>query len=212
MQQTKHISEVVTDIQATNKSLPTCSTTLQLSTRAEAVKRKFLSEENFMLTVNPDTQSAFARKAEISVMGDYPTLTDINAAYGNNMAQKWLMPQLADLSLYTGAKNLTQRQMLQLANIISTEYHYLKVTELLMFFHRFKAGAYGQFYGNVDPMVVTCALRTFIQERSDIIARCEQEQREKRKADEIKRNPPISREDWELIKPIAAMYNSEITI
>lgn len=176
------------------------------------MKRKFLSEENFMLTVNPDTQSAFARKAEISVMGDYPTLTDINAAYGNTMAQKWLMPQLADLSLYTGAKNLTQRQMLQLASIIATEYHYLKVTELLVFFHRFKAGAYGQFYGNVDPMVVTCALRTFIQERSDIIARCEQEQREKRKADEIKRNPPISREDWELIKPIAAMYNSEITI
>jgi len=153
-----------------------------------------------MLTVNPDTQSAFASKPEVSVMGDYPTLTDINAAYGNNMAQKWLMPQLADLSLYTGAKNLTQRQMLQLANIIATEYHYLKVTELLMFFHRFKAGAYGQFYGNVDPMVVTCALRTFIQERNDIIARCEQEQRERERIEERKQNPPISYEEYLKLK------------
>lgn len=123
------------------------------------------------------------------------------------------MPFLYDIQEYCGTKTKwSTNQLSQLAHMIAREYFYLKVTELMLFFVRFKGAHYGRFYGVEDPMVVTCALRTFISERNDIIARCEQEQREKRKADEIKRNPPISREDWELIKPIAAMYNSEITI
>ena len=153
-----------------------------------------------MLRVTPDTQPAFARKEDVAIMGDYPTLTDICQAYGPMFAAKWLMPQIADMSLFVGAKNLTQRQQMQLAEVIATEYHYLKVTELLLFFYRFKTGRYGHFYGAVDPMVVTCALRTFVQERNDLIAQYEQEQRERENEAERVANPPITYEEYLKLK------------
>lgn len=44
----------------------------------------------------------------------------------------------------------------------------MKVTELLIFFYRFKTGRYGHFYGSVDPMVVMEALGIFLKEREDL--------------------------------------------
>ena len=64
----------------------------------------------------------------------------------------------------------------------------------MLFFQKFKAGAYGRFYGAVDALVITTALREFCEERGDMIARHEQEAN-KRKYDEYKKNA-ISREEW----------------
>ena len=71
-------------------------------------------------------------------MGDYPTLTDLKQAYGKNFAAIWLVAQIDNLTLFTGAKNITEQQHEELSKIIAAEYGYLKVTELLLFFHRFK--------------------------------------------------------------------------
>lgn len=121
-----------------------------------------------------------------AIMGDYPTLRDINEAYGKNFAVEWLTTHLADLSLMTGAKNLTEYQQEQLAIIIATEYFWLKVTELMIFFHRFKSGLYGKFYGAIDPLTITCALRYFLADRNYLIGIYEQEERERREAEERK--------------------------
>ena len=119
-----------------------------------------------MAKASPDAQKAFAQKPEKAVTGDYPTLTDLRLTYGRNAAEQWMYVQIADMTVYTGARNLNKRQQEQLADGICAEYHWLKITEVLLFFHRFKMGRYGRFYGNVDPMVVTCALRQFIAERN----------------------------------------------
>ena len=129
-------------------------------------------------------------------MGDYPTLRDINEAYGKNFAAEWLTPHLTDLSLMTGAKNITEYQHKQLAIIISTEYFWLKVTELMIFFHRFKSGLYGKFYGAIDPLTITCSLRDFLSDRNYLIGLYEQEERERREAEERKQNSPISWEEY----------------
>lgn len=133
-------------------------------------------------------------------MGDYPTLADINIAYGPSFSQQWLVPQIASLALYTGAKNLDTYQQRSLASVIATEYYYLKVTELLLFFYRFKTGRYGRFYGAVDPLIVTSALHEFIFERNEMLDKYEQEDREAREAEERKRNPPLTYEQWLEIK------------
>ena len=212
MKQPKHINEIIS---LTNRSSTTPSEVSLPLVRKNvlAVTSKFRSEEDFMLRVTPDTQPAFARKEDVAIMGDYPTLTDICQAYGPMFAAKWLMPQIADMSLFVGAKNLTQRQQMQLAEVIATEYYYLKVTELLLFFYRFKAGHYGRFYGSVDPMVVTCALRTFVQERNDLITYYENRKCEEEKQKEAERNrDTMNLEEWLEIKTIIAMYNPEFTI
>ena len=147
--------------------------------KTSIILSKFGDRDQFLRVVNPKTQASFAMKKEKAIMGDYPTLTDICNAYGKTFSFQWLCPQIADLSKFTGAKNLDKEQIEGLATIIAAEYHYLKVTELLMFFYFFKTGRYGRFYGSVDPMVVTCALRDFIKERNLFIDQYEREQNTK---------------------------------
>jgi len=118
--------------------------------------------------VSPQAQPAFARRPEVAVRGEYPTLQEISECYGRDFDVEWLTVQICDISTFTGAKNMDENQQEVLARTIAAEYPGLKVTELLLFFHRFKTGRYGRFYGNVDPMVVTTALHDFVSERNDL--------------------------------------------
>ncbi len=140
-----------------------------LEKRGELVVQRFGNEASFLVKVNPDAQIAFAAKPKAAILGDYPTLRDIDSGYGKDFSVEWLLPQIADLALFTGAKNLTAQQQLGLARVISTEYKYLKITEMLLFFYKFKTGKYGRFYGTVDPMVITSALQQFIKDRNTMI-------------------------------------------
>lgn len=159
--------------------------------------KRFGDAESFLKKVSPSTQTGFAAHPDNAIMGDYPTLTDLKQAYGKNFAAIWLVPQIDNLTLFTGAKNITEQQHEELSKIIAAEYGYLKVTELLLFFHRFKAGRYGRFYGSVDPMVITCALREFMRERNDMIAQYEQERRER---ESESKEPTMTHEEYLKLK------------
>ena len=161
--------------------------------------KRFGDSESFLKKVSPSTQTGFAAHPDNAIMGDYPTLTDLKQAYGKNFAAIWLVAQIDNLTLFTGAKNITEQQHEELAKIIAAEYSYLKVTELLLFFHRFKAGHYGRFYGTVDPMVITCALKDFIKERNTFIDQFEREANDlKRELD--KKVPTMSHEEYLKLK------------
>ena len=99
----------------------------------------------------------------------------------------WLVAQLYNLSEYCGCKGkLEGKPLEECAHIISMEFHYLKVSELMLFFYRFKTGRYGRFYGSVDPLIITESLRMFCDERSSAYTRHEQEQRKQREAEQRK--------------------------
>ena len=53
----------------------------------------------------------------------------------------------------------------ELSRLMLAEYPYLKVSELLLFFHRLKCGRYGRFYGMVDALFIASALVQFMEER-----------------------------------------------
>lgn len=143
-----------------------------LRQRSRDIIAAYGQREQFLASFNPDVQRAVASDAALCYFGDIPTLSQINEAYGRHTASMWLVPQLYDLSEYCGCRDKLQGNPLeQCADIIASEYHYLKVTELMLFFHRFKAGRYGRFYGAVDPLVITTALREFIRERADAYVR-----------------------------------------
>lgn len=121
----------------------------------------------FMQLFNPDLQMKICRDSQLCFFGDAPVLSEINMAYGEMTATMWLVPQLYDLSEYCGCKDKLQGKSLEeCASVIATEFFYLKVSELMLFFHRFKSGRYGKFYGSVDPMVITTSLRSFLLERA----------------------------------------------
>lgn len=124
---------------------------------------KNLSEVIF----NPDNQKLCHRDKQLAFTGSYPTLAQINAAYGNSASQQWLIGQLVNLSEFVGAKEkMSKGQLTMLSDIISSTYHYLKITELMLFFYNFKLGCYAEFYGTVDPLAITKSLNEFIRERN----------------------------------------------
>lgn len=163
--------------------------------KTSIILSKFGDRDQFLLKVNPKTQASFALKKDKAIMGDYPTLNDICQAYGRSFSFQWLCPQIVDLSKFTGARNLDKEQVEALASVIAAEYGHLKVTEMLLFFYFFKTGRYGRFYGSVDPMVITCALRDFIRERNTFIDQYERDQHnQQQEIDKLRTT--MTREQW----------------
>lgn len=142
---------------------------------------KYGDRDAFLAKYNPDCQLTIGSNADDAHFGDYPTLSQLSAGYSKRTPIMWLLPQLYNLSEYCGCKDKLQgRPLEECAGIIASDYHWLKVSELMLFFHRFKAGHYGRFYGAVDPLVITTALRDFCKERAEAYVRHEQQLREER--------------------------------
>jgi hypothetical protein len=49
----------------------------------------------------------------------------------------------------------------------------------MLFFFQFKSGQYGRFYGTVDPLIITEALKGFCIERGKVIDRHDQEEKQR---------------------------------
>lgn len=127
--------------------------------------------ESFMRVMNPELQHSCAQHVDRAYFGNAPTLITLRCAYHDEAATMWMLPQLYDLGEYCGVKDkLDKEQMKQLARIIVQEFGYLKVSEVMLFLYRLKAGCYGRFYGAMDPMTIMIALRCdFMRERADAI-------------------------------------------
>ena len=169
------------EIEAHRTSLPDC-----LPKTSQLVS-KFGNLVSFITEFNPDVQIQFGMNKEVAYFCDTPTLATLRAEYGTNAATVWLVPQIKDLSEYCGCKGkITDSQMEQCAGIIAMTYPFLKVSELMLFFVNFKAGQYGKFYGSVDPLTITTALREFIKERAAAYEKHEREERERADAEDKK--------------------------
>lgn len=133
-------------------------------------------------------------------MGDSPTLTTVKFAYSQEIAETWIMSQIEDLNDFCGVKNkASNTQMEDLSRMIIAECHYLKVSELMLFFYRFKLGHYGEFYGVVDPHKIMCSLNLFLKERFSEINKYEayRKNEEMKKKRELWEKTGITREEYE---------------
>lgn len=145
---------------------------------SSAIVQRYGDAHAFALTFNPDLQAACGANVERSFTGTAPAISSLVAAYGAKAVRVWVYAQLENLNVFVGAKNkIEPSQMSMLADIIITDYFYLKASELLLFFHQLKSGRYGKFYGSVDPMQVSVALTEFAAYRRDMIFRLENEKR-----------------------------------
>lgn len=169
-------------------SLPTSPISSQAETPSPAILRcraAYSNAENFLRVFNPDNQAAYTRDIKRVYLGHAPSLNIVAKAFSRAAAEAWLAIQLRDLSEFTGAKGqLTADKLDALAKVIIAEYGFLKVTELMHFFLRFKAGYYGRFYGSVDALVITEALNTFCGERRETIAQLREHEEAAKRNDE----------------------------
>ncbi len=150
-------------------------------TEVKSFLEEFPSVEGFLRSepYNPDGQTQLCCNAQDCWFGNHPTLSFLDETYHKPVGEAWLIPQLANLSEYTGIKEkLTKSQIKDCAFVIRSNYGYLKISEFMLFCHRFKAGMYGDFYGVVSPLTITTALRQFLNDRAVVIDHHEQEKRE----------------------------------
>lgn len=149
--------------------------------RMTSVRNSYGNRENFLISFNPSRQHDICTCAERCYTADVPTLSMLRTAYSDSAPVAWLVAQLTDLSAYCGVKDkMTDRQLTECAMMIVDNYHWLKVSELMLFFYRFKLWKYGSFYGVVDPSRIMEALTVFVRERNDALSKIEQETRDRK--------------------------------
>ena len=137
---------------------------------------------------------------ERTLTGDAPTIRQLLHTYQMEHLEVWVRAQLIDLNEYVGVKNkMETAQMKDLARTIILKSEYLKASEVLLFFHKLKAGDFGGFYGAVDPQKVGEYLNDFINWRSqelDKVNNKKAQEEKERKRNEWKRTG-ITRQEYD---------------
>ena len=108
---------------------------------------RYGNAEKFLNTFKPDMQVMVARYTERAYFGTAPMLETVCLGYGELVVMVFICALLEDINLFVGVKEkMPVNRQRELSRLVLAEYPYLKVTELLLFFHRLKCGRYGRFY------------------------------------------------------------------
>lgn len=161
------LQKTLNEIRRTNEKPKSCEELpAPLQQATELVRKKYGDAASFLTTFNPDLQIKIAANTERAFMGNSPTLTVVKHSYSEELLTVWIMAQLENLNDFCGVtEKMSIAQMENLARLITVEFHYFKVSELMLFLHRFKCGKYGQFYGVIDPQKLMSALQAFASDR-----------------------------------------------
>lgn len=124
-------------------------------------------KEAALAQYNPSLQTQYCREVKRCFFGEAPTLSTVAQGYGRNAAEVWVGVQINDLLEFAGCREkLRPGQISELAAMILEGYSHYRLTEVMLFFHRFKRCEYGKFYGAVDPMSILLALSVFDEHRA----------------------------------------------
>lgn len=161
---------------------------IELSQLRQGVLQKYGNSGAEVLDkYNPDYLFKKQIGSEECIFGEYPSLYTLKKQFDSKLPVAWLMAQLHDLSEFCGCREkLSGHTLQQCASVISEEYGYLKVTEIMLFFQKFKSGKYGRFYGIVDPLIITTSLTEFLKERNRAHLKRQEEEKEKAEAEHRK--------------------------
>ena len=199
----KQIGELGKALSANKKSTNMPEVSGWLVEKKNEILSNYGDAHNFALVFNPSVQIMCAMNIERSLMGNAPTIRQLLYTYQLEHVQIWMMAHLEDLNEYAGVKNkIATNHIKELASMIIVKSSFLKASEILLFFHKLKAGDFGGFYGTVDPQKVGEYLNVFMQWRSleldKITIKQAQEQRE-RKREEWKMKG-MTREEYEELR------------
>lgn len=107
-----------------------------------------------------DTEKAYSEKS--------PTLSDLERMYGYGSSALWVKTQLLTIDFASSTKEGADENALnEFSSLFVRQYHYIKLTEFILFVARFKLGRYGKFYGYFDTITIGEAFRKFLRERGE---------------------------------------------
>jgi hypothetical protein len=166
---------------------------------------RFGSAENIVSLFCAKNQYLCEQNLKNTYLGASPTLIRLRLAYGQGVAEAWLMGQIQDLYVFESVNyedKQTVGQIEQTARAILTNYSYLNMAEVMLFFSRFKGGRYGKPYGNLSGREISSAINLFLKEREVEILALENEIKAKKLKErvEYEKKYAISFEEWEKLK------------
>lgn len=154
-----------------------CALTTRQNEIASEVTGRYGSYDNILNVFAPMHQRRYAANEYRCFFGLAPRLSHMRFTYGESAPIEWLSYQIIDLNRFANCRSMTDHQVNELAYIIAKDYYFLKLTEVMLFFHKLKSGEYGKiFYSAVDPMDILTALRKFAEERVEIVRKQEDDE------------------------------------
>ena len=181
-----------------------------------ALLEKYPTPSRMAVDYNPDLQGKLAKSnltlADIAMNGNIPSLSIIRSVYGEDNALRWLKVQFDSINDYAEqGKGIADSQLDELCILVLGEYYWMNLAEICNFISRIKLGKYGQFYGAIGPMKITCSLLEYIKERRIDIERYEREQYRVQRQKEIEErgNNRISYAEYQALKRRAESGNTE---
>ena len=171
------------------------------------MRQRWDTRNSLLQTFHVDRQMELTKDPERCFFQNAPTLWIVNIGYGFGTAQEWLAYQIADLSEFSGARDkITDRQLDQIIQLITDDYGFLNMAEIMLFCRRFKKGSYDKFYGSVDPIAIMKGLNEFVRERNEAYAKRERTQQERKEWQDAHNPNIMRREEWDIIKQVQAEY------
>lgn len=177
----------------------TSLTNMQPSSREvmlSAIKEKYPTFSKASAVYSTSLQPLLLADIEKAYSEKSPTLSDLERMYGYGSSSLWVKTQLLTIDFASSTKEGADENALnEFSGLFVSQYHYIKLTEFILFVARFKLGRYGKFYGYFDTITVGEAFRKFLRERSDeldIIIRRRNNQALEEQQAPVKRNhqPP----------------------
>lgn len=166
-------------------------------------RQTYHDADTFVEAWMPERQNCYLIDEQTAYMGSYPTITDARLAFGENSVKRVILRHGAFLNEFTNVGNkLNPMQLSMLADTITANYYWLKLSELMLFFAKLEGGMYGKFYGAVDNMAIMDALHQFTVERRAKIATYEQqaEAARREREQEERRGKTINYDQWQQLK------------
>lgn len=108
-----------------------------------------------------------------------PTVADVRELYGKDAAAQWIGIQIAALFIASASRDEGMADSIKLfSESFAVETGGYKLTELMLFFSRYRAGRYDGSYTQFDPKRIgNCFFREFLNERNYELDHIEREQR-----------------------------------
>ena len=120
-----------------------------------------MDSHEFLEFYSPAHQYEYALYEKRCHQGTAPNIMQCVARVGIETTAKAIDALIMDFIAYTPARHrsINNEQRRQLVFVIITQFKTLKITQLILFIVKAKAGVFGKFYNNIEPMDITIALQ-----------------------------------------------------
>lgn len=162
----------------------------------ESIKQKYPTFKAFSSVYSTSLQTIILSDLEKAYSEKSPLLSDLDRMYCEGSSTLWVKTQLLTIDFASSVKEGADENALnEFSSLFVGQYHYIKLTEFILFVARFKLGKYGKFYGYFDTITIGEAFRKFLRERGeelDIILRRRNNRAREERETTVERNhqPP----------------------